>query len=176
MVETEVIHCPDEANEIFKGYLAKGYEGAILKDLDMTWEDTRSKKAVKLKAENEADLEIIGYIEGNDAISGLMGALICQTSEGKIKVNVGGGFSLKQRAQFAANYHNKPIELITGGDSQIKEVINPNGDKVVGGILPVLYNEIIKAEDGSYSLFLPRASEGYIRFDKQDADKFEVLK
>lgn len=177
VAETDIIFSLEAANEICARYWANGDEGAILKDVDSLWEDSRSKKQIKLKAELECDLLITGYIEGLDKLEGVMGALECKTSDLNLTVNVGGGFSMAQRAQIAANYHNTPIKYVMGGiDSQVELVAYPNGDKVLNGILEVTYNELISNEKGGWSLFLPRATTGDIRLDKDKADALITLK
>ena len=75
----------------------------------------------------------------------MLGALVCESRNGNLKVNVGSGFSEEQR----------------------KEYWNEN---LVGKIVSVKYNEIINRKtDSVKSLFLPVFME--IREDKTVADK-----
>jgi hypothetical protein len=79
-----------------------------------------------------------------------MGALVCETSDGKIRVNVGTGWSDEDR------------ETITKENS-------------IGKILTVMYNQrITKKDGGPDSLFLPRAVE--FRFDKNVANSSDEIK
>jgi ATP-dependent DNA ligase len=151
VVETTRVHDLTGAQIVFEDYLAKGQEGIILKEENMPWEDTRSKSQIKFKAEKECDLLCTGWVEGRKGTKneGLLGALACESLQGIIKVNVGGGLSDKQRREL------KP-------------------EDVVGKIIAVLYNEKIMDESGNWSLFLPRFVE--IREDKDEADAFEDVK
>lgn len=133
------------ANKLFQKELDAGNEGIILKDPNGIWENKRAKHQLKFKAENEADLKIVDTVEGTGKITGMLGALVCESRNGNLKVNVGSGFSEEQR----------------------KEYWNEN---LVGKIVSVKYNEIINRKtDSVKSLFLPVFME--IREDKTVADK-----
>jgi hypothetical protein len=148
LVESKVVASFEEAEEIFKEYLAQGQEGIILKDLSGVWEDKRVKTQVKFKAELDCDLKIVAIQEGTPGskYEGMIGAYICESADGVIKVDVGSGLSDDDRK---------------------------NRD-VVGKILAVVYNARIKNKQGEESLFLPRAVE--IREDKTEADSSEKIK
>lgn len=133
------------ANKLFQKELDAGNEGIILKDPNGVWENKRAKHQLKFKAENEVDLKIVDTVEGTGKITDMLGALVCESRDGKLKVNVGSGFSEDQR----------------------KEYWNEN---LVGKIVSVKYNEVInKKTDSVKSLFLPVFVE--IREDKTLADK-----
>jgi ATP-dependent DNA ligase len=102
----------------------------------------------KMKQIEDADLIVVGWEEGTGKNIGKLGALVCETAEGKVKVNVGTGFSDEER-------------LIT--------------DDYVGKVITVQYNQLITdKKTGDYSLFLPRFIE--VRNDKSVANKFGDLK
>lgn len=143
VIETEAVNNLEEAQASFQRFLARGMEGIILKDASAFWEDKRSKSLIKFKAELECDLLITGIEEGRGKYEGMVGALCCETADGKVKVNVGTGLSDAQRKEL---WQNRPT----------------------GKIAAIKYNEIIKASDGSTSLFLPVFVE--VRFDKTEAD------
>jgi len=143
VIETKEVQNLEEAQVEFRRYLSEGYEGIILKDINAPWEDKRSKSLIKFKAELECDLLITGVEEGRGKYEGMVGAFCCESADGKVKVNVGTGISDAQRKEY---WENKPI----------------------GKIAAIKYNEIIKASDGSTSLFLPVFVE--VRFDKTEAD------
>jgi ATP-dependent DNA ligase len=149
IIESNVVHSLEEAQAIFESYLAKGEEGAILKDKTANWEDKRSKQLVKLKAELDADLKVIDVKAGTGKYEGQIGALICTDSSGKLNVSVGSGLSDEQRKTLVAN-------------------------ELIGKIVTVTYNAKIQAKDGTWSLFLPRLVE--IREDKNDANNFNDIK
>ena len=176
VTESALVKSFEEANKIFVRYLEDGIEGAILKDPESPWEDTRSKRHIKLKDVRECDLKIVGFEDGKDKIEGLMGALICSTSDDLLQVNVGGGFTVYQRAWYMANWYNRPVQYVTVSDGEETiHTVPPEGVNLLGKILPTKYNAAIKAEDGSWSLFLPRASNGDIRYDKKVADSLGQL-
>lgn len=133
---------------IYQEYLERGEEGAIVKDGHMPWEDGRSKLQIKLKDENECDLVITGWQEHRER-PGQLGAVIAESRDGQIRVNVGSGFDDGQRRTLTE-------------------------EAVIGKIIAVKYNQKIQAGNGEWSLFLPRAVE--IRDDKTTADSFDEVK
>ena len=148
--ETTIVNSADEAIMVGERYMQFGQEGAIIKNVDAPWVNKRSYDCLKIKGIREADLKVIGVEEGTNKNVGKLGALICTSADGKVKVNVGTGFSDSQRAEYWAS---KPI------------------DKIV----TVKYNELITSKDSElHSLFLPRFVE--IREDKNEADCFEKIK
>lgn len=143
VIETHPVSDFQSANAFFEAWLARGQEGAILKDRTAPWVAKRSQKCIKLKAELECDLLCIGWNEGTGQNKGLLGAVECESSDRVIKVGVGTGFSKKQR-----------------------ESIKPKD--IVGKILSIKYNARINNKEGGESLFLPVFVE--IREDKDMAD------
>jgi ATP-dependent DNA ligase len=138
-----------EAQKIFEKFLAEGQEGTILKSKTGIWEDRRSKDQIKFKGELECDLMVVDWEEGTGKNKGRLGALVCETSDGVIRVNVGSGYSDEQRAEF--------------------------DKKVIGKIITVRYNARIKERSGeSESLFLPRFIE--LREDKSTAEASKSVK
>lgn len=151
MVECLEVKSLDEAVQHFEQALARGEEGTILKNKNHIWEDSRSKDLVKMKAEKDADLEVVDWIEGTGKYKGMMGALLCRSSDGKVEVSIGSGYSDDQRLEFTRR-------------------------KVLGRIITVLYNERIASKDrpGVDSLFLPRFIE--LREDKNKANSSKEIK
>ena len=149
LVESKVVNSFDEAQEIFEEYLAQGQEGIILKDMTGVWEDKRVKTQVKFKAELDCDLRVVGIQPGTGKYEGLVGALLCESEDGVVKVDVGSGLSDFDRKDFTKN---SPI----------------------GKIAAVVYNARIKNKQGEESLFLPRLIE--IREDKNIADSSKKIR
>lgn len=135
------------AQDHFEEMLKDDYEGTMLKNFSGVWEDTRSKDIVKLKAEKECDLEVIGWNPGKGEFVGLVGSLICASADRKVRVAIS-GFSLELR-------------------NEITEEI----DDWLSSIVTVRYNERIKSKSRSEvdSLFLPRFLEK--RYDKFEANR-----
>lgn len=150
-ITNTVVFNIEEARTIFEEYLAEGQEGIILKDINGIWEDKRSKTQIKFKGELECDLKIVGIQEGTlgSKYEGILGALLCESSDGIIKVGVGSGFNDEQRKKF----------------------IN---DNLIGKIVAVKYNSRIITKSGEHSLFLPIFVE--IREDKDVADSSGDIK
>jgi len=147
-VETFEVHSLEQTQEIFQKYLADGKEGIILKDPNSLWENKRSKGQVKFKAELDVDLVVTGLIEGSGKYSGMLGALVCESDDSIIKVNVGSGFTDEQRKTITSD--------------------------VIGKIVAVKYNARIKNTTGEESLFLPVFLE--VREDKEIADSSIKIK
>jgi hypothetical protein len=148
-VTSTIVETLEDAQEIFQGYLADGYEGIILKDGSGEWEDKRSKTQIKFKGELECDLKIVAVEEGKGKAVGMLGAIICESADGIVKVNVGSGFNDAQRKQYWK-------------------------ENIVDKIVAVKYNSRIKNKAGEESLFLPVFIE--LRDDKDVADNSKVIK
>jgi ATP-dependent DNA ligase len=148
LVSSDIVENIDEANEKFEEYLGLGLEGIILKDGSGVWEDKRAKHQIKFKGELECDLKIVAIEEGTGKYAGMLGAIICESSDGVVKVNVGSGFK---------DEHRKTL-----------------GAELVDKIVAVKYNSRIKNKQGEESLFLPIFVE--IRNDKDVADSSKEIK
>lgn len=148
LVTSNIVNTLEEATEIFEGYLAEGLEGIILKDGSGVWEDKRAKHQIKFKGELECDLKIVGT-EPHKKKPEWLGAIICESADGIIKVNVGSGFN---------DEHRKTL----------KE------KDILGKIVAIKYNARIKNKSGEESLFLPVFVE--IREDKDCADSSKEVK
>lgn len=114
-------------DEKLKMILQKGGEGLIIRAFDEEFSTKRSTKSFKLKAQNDAECVVVGYIDGKGKFSSKMGSLICegefsknsdlnalqwenlakscahkniQCSDDKIKIRfkIGSGFSEQMRA------------------------------------------------------------------------------
>ena len=149
MVWTKEVTELSSAKTIFETFLAQGQEGTILKSKTGIWEDKRSKEQIKFKGELECELRVIDWEEGTGKNKGRLGALVCESEDGVIRVNVGSGYSDEQR------------------DAYTKQVI--------GKVITVKYNARIKERSGNTeSLFLPVFIE--LREDKDIADMANKIK
>lgn len=148
LVDTAMVYSYEEARGIFEDFLARGYEGIILKDSSGIWENKRSRTQIKFKGEEECDLLVVGIQEGTGKYKGMIGALLCESSDGVLKVDVGSGFKDADRKKPPSEFLNK--------------------------IVAVKYNMRIKNNQGEESLFLPVYVE--TRFDKQSADSTQDIK
>lgn len=149
VVESMKVNTLAECVKFYEHMRELGEEGAIIKVANSLWEDKRSKNMVKMKAEETADLICTGVEEGQGKYKGMIGNLICETSDGKLVVGVGTGLVDADRKKHPSEFISKIVE--------------------------VGYNEVITAKGKTTkSLFLP-VYKG-IRFDKNVANSIEELK
>jgi len=146
LIETEEVADLEAASTHFEEMLERGEEGTILKNKDHVWENKRSKGLVKMKAEEDCDLEVIGYNPGKGKFTGMVGSIICTSSDRKVEVS------------------------ISGLTDALRKEITDNQSSWIGRIVEVRYNERIsdKSRTDVDSLFLPRFVE--LREDKDVAN------
>lgn len=149
VVVTKMVNSEREALKHFNELYKTGEEGTILKDGKSIWENKRSKYQLKMKGIQTCDLRVVAVEEGTGKNKGKVGALVCQSSDGLLEVNVGTGLTDQDRAEKFEFFIDKIVE--------------------------VQYNErIINKNDGSkWSLFLPRFVQ--VRIDKTTADTLELI-
>lgn len=148
LVKTHHVQDYAEAQVIFQMYLEQGQEGIILKDINGPWENKRAKHQIKFKGELECDLKIVGVEPGTGKYAGMLGAIICESDDGIVKVSVGSGFNDEQRKTL--------------------------GNEIIGKVVAVKYNARIRNKQGEESLFLPIFLE--LREDKTVADCSKTIK
>ncbi len=148
LIETKIVHSFQRAQSHYQEALARGLEGTIIKHPEMEWKDGTSKHQVKMKLEFEVELKVVGYNEGTGKAAGSLGSLQCESACGKLKVNVGSGFTDKMRADIWAR---KDLNVITAKSNSIMPPENKD----------------------TYSLFLPIFLEE--RLDKREADSLERI-
>ena len=123
-----------------------GYEGIMIKDPDAPYLCKRRTDWMKWKPNITVDLEIVGFEAGE--VGGRnehrLGAIVCAgVDDGKdIKVNVGGGYSDKQRDEFWANK-----------------------EELLGHIVEIRADCFTKSDGKPYSLRFPR----FVRFRGEEA-------
>ena len=91
-------------------------------------------------------LSFVGIQEGEGKYAGMLGAIICESADSKLRVSVGSGFTDSQRV---------------------------NLKDIIGKIAAIKYNAKITNKQGEHSLFLPIVLE--IREDKTEADSFDDI-
>ncbi len=154
LVENWEVKSVAEAKRIHTGLTARGLEGSVWKRKQGIWKDTSSGTidAVKVKVVAEAEFVVTGYYEGKGKDKGALGGLSITTRCGKMKCNVGSGFSGKQR-------------------KEIWEAIL-RGETPEGWIITAEFNDITTARGkDTVSLSLPIFIEQ--RFDRTEADTLE---
>lgn len=150
-IETIEITELDEATALAKKYVESGKEGIILKNTNGIWKDGTSKECIKFKNAFEVELKVVGFTEGAkySYAEGTLGALLCESSDGILKVKV------------------------SGMDWDTRNNIWNNQDKYLGQIITVIANKISQDKNGNWSLYLPRFA-GF-RDDKTEADGLERI-
>lgn len=130
------ISTPD-GNRRFKEINAKaiegGYEGIMIKEINAPYQCKRTVHWLKMKPFIEVSLTVTDVEEGTGRNMGRLGALVCSGIDDnkQIKVNVGSGFTDKQRDTFWASH-------------------------VVGQVVEVRADAVTQNQDGTYSLRFPR--------------------
>lgn len=155
VIPTKIVYSLDEAKAHFKEMTSQGKEGTILKDGDAIWKNGTSKQQVKFKVEFDCDLEIVGFVEGQKATKneGRVGSITCQSSDGKLKVDV----------------------AIKG--ETMRDAVDADRSAWLGKVMTVKANNIMPPTESNelYSLFLPRFVETEYRQDKSEADSLERI-
>ena len=167
VIPTEVVNSMEEALEHFQKMLSQGLEGTILKNQDAKWSNTRSKDLVKLKEENTIDLLVVDIEEGSGDFERGLGAIICETSDKKLRVRVGTGFSFEDRGF---------VNDLSNGKKVVKQIksLEEVSKNYLGKIVEVKYNQIIKSKGkDEMSLFLPRLV--CVRNDKSTANSIDEI-
>ena len=152
LVNTKVVKSRSEIETMFEEMLSDGKEGVIVKSGKNIWKNTRVTDQIKFKSELDCDLEIVEVVEGTGKYVGQLGSILCRSSDGKVVVSVGSGFTDADRNELWENRHT-----------------------LVGKVVTVVYNARIcdknREED---SLFLPRFIE--LREDKSVANASSDIK
>lgn len=166
MVESKEVNSYEEAYEHFKELYARGEEGTILKNKDLKWKNGTSNEMIKFKAVKECELKVVGYEMGSGKYSEGIGALLCESSDGLLKVSISGLTEAERGLERVDPMDAaKGLKVIEGFD------FNQYTDKII----TVEFNELIQSKDkDTYSLFLPRIKE--VREDKSEADDIEYIR
>ena len=170
LTDSRVVYNNEEAMDFYQEQLDKGLEGMVIKNLGATWEhDSNRQGIIKLKDFKENDFIIVGYTmaDADSTFAGGIGALIMESSEGTINVNVS-GMARKDRGleRVDMNDSSKGLQVIDGFDF----------DQFTGKVAAVKYNEMSLSKTGNYSLFLPNVLEIRDSSDKSFPDTFEKIK
>ena len=122
--------------EFNRQVLEEGLEGVMVKDPTAAYRCKRSDAWLKIKPHQTFDLNIVAVEEGQGKFEGMMGALICEGTDGDkfIKVNVGSGFEEWQRKD-----------------------IWDNRSKMIGQVVEIKTDVVTKSADSDeiYSLRFP---------------------
>ena len=103
-------------------FVAQGYEGAMVKDLDAPYKFGRGPEVMKLKAFFDADLKIEKLIEGTGKHTGKLGSV-------------------------GVNYQGVEVQVGSGFSDELRETIWADPNSFVGRTIEVRYQEV--TPDGS---------------------------
>lgn len=151
LVEAEhiTVYSIEKIKELTDLRIAQGLEGTIIKDPKASYKKGKTSAWIKQKSINDCTLKCIGTTEGTNKREGKVGALMMESKDGLIKVNVGSGLT------------DEMVELFTK---------NPP----IGKFFDVLFNVVSQADNGQMSLRLPRLKG--LRVDVTEADDFAKIK
>lgn len=135
----------DEVLEWNNHYYNLGEEGIICNDAKGLFEFKRSKFRCRFKAEIENEFTIVGF-QKHSKKDNWLGSFIVESEDGKIRSNVGSGFSEYEREEYFNNLN-----------------------EYLGKICTIKYNSIDKKTN---SLFLPVWKA--LRLDKEKADILKI--
>lgn len=151
--------------EINKAALEAKVEGIMLKDPEAVYESKRSYNWLKMKPSISVDLIVVEVEEGkaDSKFVGTMGALVCEgVDQGrKIRVNVGGGYSIQLRAQIWAMHTGKSVTWQKKEKGKWVTYTEQPGGTIIGQTAEVKADAVTKSDSkDEYSLRFPR----FLRF------------
>ena len=86
-------------HDLAERFIARGYEGIMIKLTESYYYGTRRKEWLKVKRKVTVDCEIVGFEEGHRSLKGTLGALTlkCKYRGKTLSGQVGSGFTKEQR-------------------------------------------------------------------------------
>ena len=98
------VETPEDIVKLYKSYLAKKFEGVMVKHPHGLYEFKRTSGWLKFKPTLSDEFEVVGKYEGkqHSRLEGTLGGLTIKIKDG-LTCDVGSGFSDEQRAEFWAN-------------------------------------------------------------------------
>ena len=91
------IQSQEHLEQFYQKVLKEGGEGLVIRKNNAPYEKGRTNNALKLKPYEDAECKVVGYTQGRGKFEGMVGALLCQMSNGKI-IKIGSGLKNKDRA------------------------------------------------------------------------------
>lgn len=173
--ETRVAHNLEESQNWALRLLSGGEEGVIIKNFKAPWKHHTSTQQIKLKAgdlgldnERECELRVIDFYYGKKGtkFEHCLGGLMCESEDGLLQTNVGGGYLDKDRGflGFDDNFNARVID-------NFEDWVHI---KYIDKIITARFNEVIKAKTSKkHSLFSARYIE--VREDKNVADTLAYI-
>ena len=156
----------EEAWAVYAQMIEQGEEGIVLKNKHAAWADGTSKHQIKFKEKKQCELLVTGWNPGEGEFKDGIGSLICESSDGVVKVNISG---MKRWQRGLVPVDDKDMS------KGLKLMNNFDLNCYTGKIITVEFNGVLakKGSDG-LSLFLPVIIE--VRDDKDVADDSNYIK
>lgn len=149
-IESIKVSSYEEAREVVNKWILNGKEGGVLKDLNSLFKNGTTKYQIKIKLEIEIDVKCVGFTEGKGKFSSTFGAIIFESSDGKL------------------------IGQCSGINDNDRIDISINKESFIGKILTIKGNDITKAKNSeTYGVMHPQFL-GF-RNDKEVADDIERI-
>ena len=152
LVPNHEVNSIDEALKYVSDWMEQGLEGGVLKDKNNVFKNGTSGTQLKIKLKVDAEMRITGFTDGTIGTKreGKIGAIQFSNDEGTIKGQCSG-------------FSDEELDLFT-----------KNKDNLIGRIISVEFNDIVKSESNDYyALSHPRFIE--IRNDKDETDTLEKV-
>lgn len=152
LVPNHEVNSIDDALKYVSDWMEQGLEGGVLKDKNNVFKNGTSGTQLKIKLKVDAEMRITGFTDGTIGTKreGKIGAIQFSNDEGTIKGQCSG-------------FSDEELDLFT-----------KNKDNLIGRIISVEFNDIVKSENNDYyALSHPRFIE--IRNDKEDTDTLEKV-
>jgi DNA ligase 1 len=83
VVETRMVNNHEEVLAAYEDFIARGYEGLIIRNIEGEYEGKRSYNLQKLKGFRDREFQITGIKEGKGKLMGHAATFTCLTDEGK---------------------------------------------------------------------------------------------
>lgn len=152
LVPNHEVNSIDEALKYVSDWMEQGLEGGVLKDKNNVFKNGTSGTQLKIKLKVDAEMRITGFTDGTIGTKreGKIGAIQFSNDEGTIKGQCSG-------------FSDEELDLFT-----------KNKDNLIGRIISVEFNDIVKSENNDYyALSHPVFIE--IRNDKDETDTLEKV-
>lgn len=152
LVPNHEVNSIDETLKYVSDWMEQGLEGGVLKDKNNVFKNGTSGTQLKIKLKVDAEMRITGFTDGTIGTKreGKIGAIQFSNDEGTIKGQCSG-------------FSDEELDLFT-----------KNKDNLIGRIISVEFNDIVKSENNDYyALSHPRFIE--IRNDKDETDTLEKV-
>jgi DNA ligase-1 len=149
LIDSVLCHSYEEVLIHCREKMIQGKEGTIAKLATAIWKDGTSKEQIKFKLEADVDLKIVGFTPGNGKNEATFGSVQTETADGLLAVDV------------------------SGMSDAVRAEIHSKRDQLIGTIMTVKGNGVMKSISGKHSIFLPRFVE--LRGDKSEADTYQQV-